>query len=78
MIQVPFFIQNIGLPGLLMVLVIMLIFVVPMWNLLPKFGYSKYISLVCIVPMLGPVAFLVLVWVLAFTKLPKESIEVSN
>ena len=54
--------NNIGLPGLVFMLVMLTVLVVPFWRLLPKFGISKWVSILAIVPL----APLVLLWVIAF------------
>ena len=59
-------INNIGLPGLLFLLVIALIWVIPMWRLLPKFGMSKWLSLLAFIPALGGIAMIVFIWIMAF------------
>jgi len=60
-------IYNISLPGLLVVILAALIWVVPMWRLLPQYGYSKWISLIAAVPVFGSIFAIVLLWVLAFS-----------
>ena len=54
---------NLGLPGLLLILVVSAIIVVPFWRILPVFGISRWVSLVSVVPP----APLILLWVLAFS-----------
>ncbi|MFX0541339.1 hypothetical protein ACEWPM_006345 [Roseovarius sp. S4756] len=54
--------NNIGLPGLILMLVILTVLIVPFWRLLPKFGISKWVSILAIIPA----APLVLLWVIAF------------
>lgn len=53
-----------GFSGLLAMLVMAVLLVVPFWKLLPKFGYSSWISLVAIIPL----GALVLIWILAFSE----------
>ncbi|MGB3690877.1 MAG: hypothetical protein WBA02_16425 [Jannaschia helgolandensis] len=53
-----------GFSGLLVMLVMAVLLVVPFWKLLPKFGYSSWISLVAIIPL----GALVLIWILAFSE----------
>ena len=49
----------IGLPGLI---IFSVIWIVPFWILLPKFGLSKWISLAAFLPFVG----FILLWVIAF------------
>ncbi|WP_245624802.1 hypothetical protein [Jannaschia seosinensis] len=53
-----------GVPGLLFLIVMLALVVVPFWKLLPKFGYSSWISLVAIIPL----GALILIWILAFSE----------
>ena len=53
-----------GFSGVLVMLVMAVLLVVPFWKLLPKFGYSSWISLVAIIPL----GALVLIWILAFSE----------
>ncbi len=52
---------NLGLPGLALMLLVMAVLVAPMWLLLPKFGISKWWSVLAI----NPAFVFVFVWVLA-------------
>ncbi len=56
-----------GFPALIFMIVLALIWVVPMWKLLPKFGFSKWLSCLGFIPILGAFAVLVLIWVIAFS-----------
>jgi hypothetical protein len=58
-------------------IVLMPLLAIPMWILLPKYGYNKFISLVCIVPIIGSLAFLILVWIFAFSEM-KQSNEAES
>lgn len=53
-----------GFSGVLVMLVMAVLLVVPFWKLLPKLGYSSWISLVAIIPL----GALVLIWILAFSE----------
>lgn len=57
-----------GFPAFLAICVVSLLWVVPMWKLLPKHGYSKWLSCLGFLPILGAFATLVLIWVIAFGK----------
>ena len=59
---------NIGLPGLLFVILLGVLWTVPFWKILPRYGINKYVSLICLIPWLGSIASLVLLWIIAFTK----------
>ena len=48
--------------GMPMLIFMAAIWVIPFWVLLPKFGLSKWISLIGIVPFLG----ILLLWLIAF------------
>lgn len=65
-------VTNIGLPGFLMIIVMALVWTVPYWMLLPKFGFSKYLSLLCLIPFLGSFIALIFLWVLAFSHTRNE------
>ncbi len=56
-------IGNIGLPGLIFILM-MLLWVGALWKLLPKFGYPKWLSIFGVIPF----APLIFVWILAFSE----------
>ena len=62
--------NNIGLPGLIMLLAILVFWIYPFWRLLPKFGYSKWLSLVVLIP----IGAVVLIWILAFSEPRKETV----
>ena len=55
---------NIGLPGLLLLVVVFGAIVFPFWKLFPKFGMSKWLSLLAILPFFP----IILLWVLAFSE----------
>ncbi len=57
-------IGNIGLPGLLLLLVIAFIMVFPFWKLLPKFGFPKWLALLAIIPVFQ----VIFVWMMAFSE----------
>lgn len=59
---------NIGLPGLLLIAVFGVIYTVPFWKILPKFGLNKYISLACLIPFLNTFPVIILLWVIAFSE----------
>ena len=61
---------NIGLPGLLLIAVICFLSVYPFWRLLPKFGFSKWLSIVSVLPL----GMIILIWVLAFSDPKKETV----
>jgi hypothetical protein len=48
------------------------IFVVPLWRIISKAGYSGAWSLLCFVPFLN----LIMLWVFAFAKWPNSSNDV--
>jgi len=54
--------HNVGLPGLVMLAIMIVVMVVPFWRLLPKFGISKWVSVLAVVPMVA----LALLWIIAF------------
>ncbi len=62
--------NNMGFPGLVMLLLMFAVVVIPFWLLLPKFGISKWVSLFAIIP----VGALVLLWVIAFME-PKTPLN---
>jgi len=57
---------------------ISLVWVVPMWRLLPKFGFNKWIAALGFVPMIGSLIMLVMLWVISFREPvnPRTSPEV--
>ena len=56
---------NIGLPGLLLIIVVNLLLVIPFWKILPRYGYNKYLSLLCMIPWIGGVAMIIYLWLIA-------------
>ena len=50
--------------GMPMLILMAALWVIPFWMLLPKFGLSKWISLISIVPLLG----ILLLWLIAFRR----------
>ena len=60
--------HNLGFSGFVMLAVMAIVLVVPFWLLLPKFGISKWVSVLAIIPMVP----LVLLWIIAFME-PKAS-----
>lgn len=62
--------NNIGLPGLLLILVVSFIVgVLPYWKIWSRSGHSGWWSLL----MLVPVVNIAMLWVLAFKRWPAES-----
>ena len=55
-----------GLPALLIMMVFALLWVFPLWRLLPKFGISKWWACIGFVPVIGSLAVLVFIWIMAF------------
>ena len=53
--------NNIGLPGLLLVIVMLALVVAPFWILLPKFRIPAPVALVAIIPL----GALILLWIMA-------------
>ena len=51
-----------GGSGFLFLVVMAVLFVVPFWRLLPKFGIPSWVALVSIIPL----GALILLWVMAF------------
>ena len=47
-------------------LIIGLLFFYPIWRLLPKFGISKFWTLICFLPAVGPYGMIILLYVMAF------------
>jgi hypothetical protein len=64
----PMMITNIGLPGLLLITLFGVIYTIPFWKLLPKFGLNKFISLLCLIPFLNTFVVIILLWVVAFSE----------
>jgi heme/copper-type cytochrome/quinol oxidase subunit 4 len=64
--------MNMGLPGFFLILMVVLL-VVPFWMLLPKFGISKFVALLAIIPL----GALILLWVIAFMepKAPRNAMS---
>ena len=66
-------INQMGLPGLLLIVIVGLgAVVVPFWRLLPKFGIPAWLSLVSVIPL----GALILLWVIAFVE-PLDRKEVA-
>ena len=61
-------ISNIGLPSIFLLLLCFVVFAYPFWRSLPKFGFSKWLSLIAIIP----VGAVILIWILAFSEPRKE------
>jgi hypothetical protein len=60
--------NNIGLPGLLVVFVYAAIIVVPFWQIWKRTGHNPWISLLMLVPLLN----LIMLYVLAFKSWPNH------
>lgn len=58
--------NNIGLPGLLMMLIWVAVIIVPFWRLWDRTGHSGWMSLL----MLLPIVNLIMLYVLAFKAWP--------
>lgn len=56
--------NNIGLPGLVLVLAFLLLWIVPMWKLLKKFGIPGWLAIFSVVPLVQ----LILLWVMALSE----------
>lgn len=54
--------MGMGGGNLLWLLVIGVLIVVPFWKLLPRYGISKYFSLLAVLPAIA----LVMLWIMAF------------
>ncbi|MEM7189834.1 MAG: hypothetical protein AAF439_09500 [Pseudomonadota bacterium] len=53
------------------VLISAILFVVPLWFLLPRAGIPSTVALVAIIPICG----LILLWVLAFKRWPSDDVS---
>ena len=58
--------QFTGLPAFVILVFVSLIWVVPLWRLLPRFGVSKWLSCLGFIPGIGGFASIILLWVIAF------------
>ena len=58
--------NNIGLPGLVLMLVMAAVIVVPYWKIWSRTGHSGWLSLLMLVPILN----VVMIYVLAFKSWP--------
>jgi hypothetical protein len=54
--------NNIGLPGLILVALMLVLVILPFWKLMPKFGLPKPLALIGLIPL----GALVLIWIMAF------------
>lgn len=57
-----------GFPAFLMMLVVSLLWVIPLFRILPRFGFSKWLACLGFIPVVGPIAVLILLWILAFSE----------
>lgn len=60
--------SGMGLSGPLMMLVMAAVIIVPFWFIFSKAGYSKWLSLLMVVPLVN----LVLLYFLAFSQWPSQ------
>ncbi len=65
--------NNIGVPGLIGVIVFLVVAIVPYWKIWSRSGHSGWWSLL----MLVPVVNIVMLWVVAFKRWPAEERRVN-
>jgi len=56
--------NNIGLPGLILIIAFLALWIVPMWKLLKKFGIPGWLAIFSVVPLVQ----LILLWVMALSE----------
>ncbi|SDZ04158.1 hypothetical protein SAMN05444004_105146 [Jannaschia faecimaris] len=61
--------NNVGLPGLLLIIV-WVVNVVAFWKLLPRAGMSSYWAITTIFPLFAAILF----WVIAFKRWPNDPV----
>ncbi|MBN9361636.1 MULTISPECIES: hypothetical protein [unclassified Devosia] len=61
-----------GIWGIFVVVVYAAVLVVPFWKIFPRAGWSKWASLLMLVPLLN----IVLLWTLAFKRWPRDAASV--
>ncbi|SFK54251.1 hypothetical protein SAMN04488036_101309 [Shimia haliotis] len=61
--------NNIGLPGLILILVYVAVLVIPFWKLWKRTGHSPWLSLLMLVPLVNFISL----YVLAFKAWPTEN-----
>jgi hypothetical protein len=68
----PAFINLIPLMVLSMLLT--LPYVVPLWRIMGRTGQSSWLSLLTLLPVIGLIVSLVLMWVVAFRRWPSDNL----
>ena len=60
---------------ILILVIVAALWVIPLWKILPRTGMPAWLALLTIIPGIGPMIGLVLIWVVAFKTWPSERVD---
>ncbi|MEL7000096.1 MAG: hypothetical protein AAFP68_17695 [Pseudomonadota bacterium] len=64
---------------IMIVILIGVIWAVPLWKMLPRTGLPKQLALLMFLPVVGTIALVVLIWIMAYRDWPSnEQVEVAK